>query len=563
MLDVLLRRVESQEESKDLFRIVHTGIGQIPYLHIGQRWRNKQEAGVAPLQAFRRKLNFRPGKWRLIEAGEALPASRSARTEYLIPPFVHRLTSETLASRCLAFGLDGIPDVVIVPCIEIARAWYLRSTELTLRLTSAPFSEAKKRIFNNNYPPFAKSGNNQVMLRTGLSQSDVLVAAMLACDDIAAECASVMMDSLAEAATRRKPAFLTAHPPVEGTLPVRANGRWFTSGGQERFLVYYFTAVPFPALTPELEWDLDNSNLGKTGITTEVLKTAWPRRPATVRASPGMRLRHAGEPDTNFAVVEEQGSQPSFIDTPELHRLPPREKTSQQVTVTPTAEPPPGNELSTGEGRAGNDGPGKLRIKDTEDSEVERARRDIIPAGFNQILAIVEILNSLPEFRCTVIAASESVGPPHAPRTLFPERHEKITGNWQLINERARQYLAIEVVTRGMFAYLFEIERRPAADGGSKSQEHFSLGVIAAIGGRRLGQEDFEAIAVSCVQKKGVWPTKQKGFVVRRLRHSYTDLKRYAVGIATSINAILGIEKSDDDEGAGEVAAPALHRQAG
>src|SRR5690606_30801788 len=94
----------------------------------------------------------------------------------------------------------------------------------------------------------AADGTRQVVLRTGLSRADAYVAAMLACDRLAAERASRIMDSLAQASVRGAPAFLEVLPPVQGWHQVSARGRWFTSAGVRRFLVYYLTAVPYPPI---------------------------------------------------------------------------------------------------------------------------------------------------------------------------------------------------------------------------------------------------------------------------------------------------------------------------
>lgn len=139
-LDVLLTRVDTGAQLT-----VRTGIGQLPALHIGQRWQDQKVVDPAHAHEFRGVMDFSPENWRIISAGEQLPSTTGHNRRYLIPPYVYRLDAATLGSRCLGVHHDGVNDAVIIPCLEIARTWYLRSTALTLRLTSGPFPDAMKR----------------------------------------------------------------------------------------------------------------------------------------------------------------------------------------------------------------------------------------------------------------------------------------------------------------------------------------------------------------------------------------------------------------------------------
>ena len=545
-LDVSLRRVTDRGGVSDEFRTVSTGIGQIPSLHVGQRWRDGQLVGVATFDTFSRVVQLDRDCWRIVDASENVTDANTGERKFLIPPYEYRLPPRMMSSRCIAFTIDGVADALIIPCIEVARAWYFRSTTLSLRLTSAPYAEARRQLYNDAYPPTREDGTPQVVLRTGLSHLDAATVSMLIHDASAQEGVTRIMDSVARASAMGRDAFIEALPPVVGRRGIKVRGRRYRSQGEERFLAGYFEEVPYPLIGAQLEWDLDNTSQNKGGD-AEITRSAWPRIRPPADVTPQHKLHHDREPRTDSAPVNEGALLPSFAGLPLLKRLPPRQQSTQSASGRPIADPALSNELSTGVGESTLEGPGQLRIQDIFVPTLEVAVREVFPAGFSSMLEVVAEIDARAGLRCrVVIGSNRTSGPLVTPCSHFPNYNPKPRGRWQLLGGRPRQFLAIEVETPVGVAYAIEIERRIAGMGGRSNPESFALGLLAAREGRSLTLGEFDVIAKNCIEEQGVWPPMIGGAIrVRRLRHAYASCVAFADAIVATVWDLLRMDRVD------------------
>lgn len=72
----------------------------------------------------------------------------------------------------------------------------------------------------------------------------------------------------------------------------------------------------------------------------------------------------------------------------------------QSGDICPVADPPHGEELSTGAGESGPDGPGQLQIQDTGAPPSGGDAREVFPAGFESMLKLVKELDARNGMRC-------------------------------------------------------------------------------------------------------------------------------------------------------------------
>lgn len=539
-LDVALRRVTERGVADGEFRVVPTGIGQLPALHVGQRWQDGRLIGRSAPHRFDRVVTLDAEHWRVVDAGVMVPSSIDGTRNFLIPAFEYKLPPRTMPSRCLAVAVDGVADALIIPCLEVARAWYFRSTDLVLRLTSGPYPEARRQLYNDAYPALAADGAPQVVLRTGLSQSDAHTVAMLLHHVSAQRGATRIMDSVASASATGRDAFIEALPPAVGTRRVKARGRRFRSQGEERFLVTQLEEIPYPEIAARLAWDLDNTNQSEVGD-AEVTRTAWPKKRFPVDATSRYELRHAQEPQVESAPVHEGGHLPRLSGLPELERLPPKKKSTQSGSIRPISDPPHGEELSTGAGESGSDGPGQLQVQDAGDPSSSGDAREVFPAGFESMLQLVAEIDARDGLGCRVVAGSNRTsGPPDAPRSLFPDPDSKRRSQWQWVEGRRRQFLAAELRTAEGVAYAIEIERRGTGVGGRLKPESFALGVLAAAQGRCFTLDDFDVVMKACIDEQGVWrKTIGDDIRVARLRHAYASRESFADAVVAAARGLL------------------------
>lgn len=550
-LEVTLRRLSPTGAADGETRVVTTGIGQLPAIHVGQQWRDGHLLGKSTLQRFDNVVTLDASHWRVCRAGTRLDDSMGGKPQYLIPSYIFKLPMGEMSSRCVAVEVDGVADALILPCLEIARAWYFRSTDLVLRLTSGPFFESERLIYNDAYPLYDDDGVPQVVLRTGLSSADAPVVAMLRHDASARRSASKIADSLVRATLACEPAHLEAWPPAVGVRRIRARGYRFKSHGADRFLVAYLEEVPFPDIGARLAWDLDNSNQGK-GVPDEGGNVAWPKTRFPTAVTPDHELQDEEEPQTTTAPVHESGRLPLFGGLPSLDRLPPRQRTTRPAGVRPIAAPPHGNEVSTAAGENTLDGPAQLRIQPEKGSLHQLNPRELFAAGFESLIDLADEIDSRHEFHCRLVPGSDRTSGPHeAPRSLFPNYNRKFRGQWQRIQNRPRQFMVAEISTTMGTAYAIEIERRGAGVGGRRHSESFALGVLAGAQGRCFTQRDFEVVARRVINLSGVWPRSIAPDVrCKGVRHAYASCSALADAVLEVVANLL--LSGADDHGAAQ-----------
>lgn len=538
-LEVLLRWVPEPGRTPPVYssHIVLTGIGQLPVLNVGQQWRAQRPVGLCAAEGFDDQVLLSPDNWRHVEAGEVLPGTEKL-PQYLIPPHVHGFTP-MLRTRLLAIGHKGTPDVILIPELEVARAWYFRSTDLVLRLTAGPLRSVLNSLYNGNYGATVLGGDWQTVVRTGLDHNDAFVVAMLRCDVLAAQRAQVMMDSLASAGTSRVPHYMKAEPPLDGERRLKAEGIWFKSRGVDRFLVHRLTGVPFPANSGRLHWDLDNSNQGIEIEGEPPRDKAWPKKKPKKPVTPNHTVVHGSEPDNNVAAVHETVVMPEFLDAPQLVRLPPRKQTSKGIPGF-AAPPPSSGETSTGQGENSPGNPTPHRVhEERRDTSKPQPPRSTVSADFMELLEIKDRLNEGGIFRGKILAGSaQVVGPPTEPRSEFKTKTPKGRRiSWTFVGDRPRQFMVLQLAVAGKFAYAIEIERRTKAV--QKTKEHFALAVAAKADLSEIEKMEFVILAGKVAAKKGVWP-RSVGYVkIEKLPHSYKDNARFAAAVVRKLHKLI------------------------
>lgn len=528
-LDVLLAWVKDRkvEPPSRQWRIVKASVPQLPSLHIAQLWRNGLQVGLSPSVEFSDVLDFSPENCRIIEAGEPLPTDKS---HFLIPPDVHRF-APVLRSRCLSIGFQGKPDVVIIPCPEIARAWYFRSTDLALRLTAGPLSTVLLNLYNDKFPQTVMNGQWLTVVRTGLDHLDAQVVSMIRCDRFARKQIRRMTDSIVRAALEKVPRYMEALPPLTGEWPVVAQGRWFGSGGVKRFLVYYLTEVQYPPNPGTLHWDLDNRNNSIDTGEPKKEKKGWPKRDVRTKANSKHGLGNTAEPDSGSSSVHEFTVMPEFIGAPVMERLPPPVQTTTNIAGTAPPAPPEGP-VSTGAGVNRPGAPTRLRIH--PDRTSGPVQRQILPADFKGLLALVKYLNEHSLLRCRVVRGSKDIaGSADEPRSFFRtglESYSKKSQRWVMIDDRARQFMAVEMSLSGKYLYAIETERRKDPKTGNEKDKH-TLAVVRNDEAGKLGLTEFAILSVLGVQRCGVWPKEYNNIRIEKVKHQFSSTERFAFGI--------------------------------
>ncbi|HET7651225.1 MAG TPA: hypothetical protein VFL15_11050, partial [Gammaproteobacteria bacterium] len=374
-------------------RIVQAGSGLTPSLFIGQRWRNQRFVGLERFVKFDDEVQFGDEHWRFLDG-----TTMVGDNQYLIPAFKYPLAPMSRVPF-LAITHRGIRDALLIPCSEVTRAWYFRSTALVHRFTEAPLDEeGLDRFCRLDHSGTAADGNWVVEARTGFSEADLPVVAMLRCNQLAFQRAKRLMDSLVEAEQRGAPRYIRSLPPLDGRWRLKGDGISFYSGGVKRFLMLRITQAPFPENPGLLHGDLESSNNSINLGRIELKQTKWPRKRQR-HATENDNVSDNREPHLDQSQIYEYGALPQLYNMPAFKKLPPREQTTTNVGREDIAAPE--GDASTGQGNYVEGGSAPFRVKDDKPQ-----RRAIIAADFTELLSLAEQLNNFPNFSCKPVIKS-------------------------------------------------------------------------------------------------------------------------------------------------------------
>ncbi|MGH8371728.1 MAG: hypothetical protein ACRETO_03225 [Gammaproteobacteria bacterium] len=521
---LLLKLVpEPGREQPDLrTRIVQAGSGLTPSLFIGQRWRNQRFEGVERFSKFDDEVLFGDEHWRFLDG-----TTMVGDNQYLIPAFKYSLAPMSRVPF-LAISHRGVRDALLIPCSEVTRAWYFRSTALVHRFTEAPLDEeGLDRFCRLDHSGTATDGNWVVEARTGFSETDLPVVAMLRCNQLAFQRAKRLMDSLAEAVLRGAPRYIRSLPPLDGRWRFKGDGIPFYSGGVKRFLMLRITYAPFPENPGVLHGDLESSNNSIDLGRIELKETKWPRKQQR-HATENDKVSNNGEPYLDQSQIYEYGALPQLYNMPAFKKLPPREQTTTNVgRENPVA---PEGDASTGQGNYVEDGSAPFNVKDDKPQ-----RRAILAADFTELLSLAEELNKFPHFNCKpVIKSREFAGTDAAPRSLFRVQGKR-KRRWTEIELRPRQFMALEITGDGKYFYAIEIERRLKPSSSDTKGECFALGILMAEDGGELDIGRFEEIMTEVAARRGVWPKSLRGIRLQKADHRSTSIAGFAALVANKI----------------------------
>ena len=480
-------------------RTIKVGTGTIPSLIVGSIWRRQRMLPAIPYEIRELTVDLAATPPRTLETGHQVAAN-----QWMIPPFKYPVPLEMLGSRCVAIGVGSDAHALVIPCFEVLRAWYVRSTAMANILFSGPLKTVEDRIFNR-----AKSGAHaarqtwHVQLRTGLSASDVLPAALLACDRGAFLSASKLFDRIIKDHYVKRPLQVEISPPAcSGKL--RARGIDISSRGDRRFLVFNLETIPYPLPAGGITWDLDNTNENEPGADPEP-RDAWKSKPPARRPESADQLLHVDEPDNNDGATRESYDAPSSSTPVVIQRLP-SNRTSKSKSVPGATSDTKKHRHSSGAGTYGETPSRRLTITSSaDDSEPDTTRKAL---GFDYVACLQTAICRYPNTRCVAVAASEKVIRQESGiRSLFPVYIYKKLHAWSFVNAGIRQAVVLEVEHEGLFGYAIEIERRPSRvkDGAS---EQFRIGFLGAKGLGRATPRGLAKVLNNLAIRHGVWPSE-------------------------------------------------------
>ena len=505
--------VVAPEEGSPL-RVIQVGVGELPMVSIGSRRLNGQfkPARLAPDQ-FDDIVSLHGVDTRILRSGDQVPSSSGDARRYYIPPKHKKLgLSVALQTYCCAIPVADDPFGLIVPCVEVFRSWYGRSTALANRLLAGPFETQLPNALANPDGTVERDSQWHVRMRTGLSANDAFVVAALALDPVARECAKVPFDEIAQSAVRSDIAHLRAVPPLCGLHRLRARGTWIKSENRRRFLVHQLLRVPYPGKYKTIFWNLDND--GRSDGTIDRGRPLAFSGGAEISAL-AMReefLKSGGIPNRQFDERQEDGIRAVLMNAPILRR-------SERLPVTHQADPKgygsdksPSGEHSTTEG---SDSRSEISPASAEDLYA----RPPAPSKFEKLREFVKNLEATLGYRSQEHIVSGG-SPDRSSHLEFSEFRPpaRRTRHWTIVDGRPRRLLVIEISDRDRSVFALEIEvNKPSKEGAMARTYNLALlGPMAC----NLGTDHLlRSLIDKCAENFGVWPKAIDAHAVARIRH--------------------------------------------
>lgn len=509
-------------KAKSQFCTAQIGIGALPGTALGTQWVNGKIIGDHP------KLETRSG---IVHFPNGTPSVISAYHQDedekpLIPAWLNPIPGEAASSPHISLPASGgFGENIIIPCAEVARAYFLRTTKLALTLMSDPIDRAIPHILDLNVPK--KPGENPFCLREGFNDDDAVVASLLLYSSLFKSRASAF--AIAQIAARRKStaSFLKVTPPIMGEGRVTALGYSFKVDGKKSFLALRLIEIPTPQFDVPTESIVrylhQATELGEPSDNTGGGRPRGYHYVSPPEPNPQAGLGSAAEPN--------KAKPPRFLDPTiaEFENLPifdvfiPPPLVRQPGSSTTSPDKPP-EEYSTGAGVfSGKTGAVRFRKPD-ETQEVTESERKVEPAMPATFDSVEEVIPLLLARGCQVHSLSNNartVGRATTVRYEMPR--DDSNSNWACVGNHLRQMLVLEIEHEGDYFYLLDIQRRP------ESTESYTLFFVASA---LLSQPPLsrlslavlrELILESCVKNQGRWAVDGVTFIGSKLKHSHSS----------------------------------------
>lgn len=484
---------EARNLVKEERQFIRVGIGLLPNLIIGSIWKRQRQLPMVPYVELSFDVDLDPSTLPLVDALHKLGEKR-----WMIPPSLFHIPREMWSSRCVMIQTQTRGYTVVIPCIEVLRAWWIRSSAMANQLFSEPLATAREKIYDTH-----RSGivNDRwtVMLRTRFGERDVWPAALLACNPEAFRQAQRLFDSIIRKYQTRQPIFLEMLPPTcSGTL--HARGVDISLDSEKRFLVFDLRAIPYPEPVLDVEWDIENSNAKSENEKSD--SKNWVFRPPVTREAVEQDIvAHDEEPEGGGGTTREEYSAPLISTSASLRRMP-NQKAEHHVS-NPALRPASNNhQHSSSLGTGGASTSSRLLITAKEQSETPQPRTVV---GFEAIVAIRGIVNGYANTRCANVGVNQgSVIYPDGIRSRFPTRDHEGKINWSFVEEHARQAIILEIEHENLFGYAVETELRPAHPGGSPPKA-YCLAFLSAPNQRQLTEKELQRILYRGSKAEGIW----------------------------------------------------------
>lgn len=433
-------------------RSISIGVGQIPLVHIGTLWENGRKLPIIAGHMDSFNLEINPDSVGIARA------TAKINEQTLIPFNDHAISSYGKDSWCLHISHNNDPAGIIIPAMEIIRFYYATSTLLSKATFNGDFVLAWNKLVNPDYT--GMQGKRCVVhRRSHVEDNDCWTIGRVQNAPEAYNGVMQVLDSILVEHVNGLPAHPKTSFPFTGKTSIKARCQQ-VGWKHKRWLILSLISCSGSFPFDELEVIADNDSSSadpKTDLSESEKKPAWIKHEKSPANIEKCLLQSGAEPEANtkkhkFDLPEERFMAINNKEIIKTLKSECRYKSgSLKTNITPTKT----DALGTGDGTYGQTGVTPIGIS------VENFKRRGLPASFETLVAMLEIVNGVPSVSGNLHHFACDNGLLEATLTKPSNRRQ-----WAYLDSKKsgiRRFMVADLTVGSKHCCLIEVERRPAS----------------------------------------------------------------------------------------------------
>lgn len=490
--------LQSLEDTSKSPTTVDIGVGQLPLLTIGSIWENKIKThNVIGDLITLPNIVINDSKTKIFNIRKSLS---DTEMKFIIP----RSEWAVLSSNCLAIEYNNDPYGIIIPCAEIARFYYCRSTDLSLAAFNGAYKLEMNKVINlaetnlDSNPP-------SIHLRKWFANNDAWVIGRILLSPTAKQGVNYIHNSIQAYRSNNNlqntetPAPFKCNIPFMGATTLKARvHKTKAPDGSVRYLVLELIQCSGDFPYSDLEVGRDNPGHGdNTDDDTEVDTDGTTEPHWLRRGNPKSRnipMQSQQETNKNIGSVDlpiEDLKPFTFLlnktlkikeqnTTPSTHKT--KKEPSKETVVT---------QRGTGEGKHGN--------SNTQRTPITRVEG--FGADLDLVIKVVALINAKEGYGASLRWSGK------VDVTLAKAPNSRQWGYLDSDIKQKRQFVVIDIAHGSKHYSFVDVERR--RDSNNQDKEKISAAILYRKDGMRVTDDELLQVMRNFVRLKGCWKSER------------------------------------------------------
>ncbi|MGO1073822.1 hypothetical protein [Lysobacter sp. CA199] len=484
-----LLRKPVQREGERIYQLAQIHVGSLPYVRIGQVFREKELVGTLPLRSQRVTLTNGEASARSVSCADELPRPSDWEWPFrVLNPSQFELPRELWRSRCLLYRDEDLNADIVIPRTLIEQTFYFPHTEIANAFACGPWDHIKHGlIYLGEMESGLKTGIDpetgawNIIIETKVLDQYAPLMALFHFDGYAERCArSLYGHALQDRGSDAwAPWYASGKIPFERSVSLNLRGHWLQyveRKGSRTFLATHIESCNWPSHLPAIQFERRNSGAGSEEPIKTLESRPYSERQSSRRGPDGTLLSSMNNASTASEAHAYEGIGLSWDNGLRVTKL--TKRSSKQYDK--------GNPFSTNAEPREQESTGASTSESSADHKALMESRQMASAHhFSYLLANLEALRNEGAIEHFFLVEPTS-GSARADRSgitcwNFLDDRMRRTGRtpgrgWIILNPASkrntrhprltpRAALVVEIRMRGVDLLWFEIERRETESG--------------------------------------------------------------------------------------------------